>query len=55
MPETVRGVISRSVGKPVELVPVIVPDPGPGEAVVRVQACGVCHTYLHYKEGGIND
>ena len=55
MPETVRGVISRSVGKPVELVPVIVPDPGPGEAVVRVQACGVCHTDLHYKEGGIND
>ena len=55
MPETVRGVISRSVGKPVELVPVVVPDPGPGEVVVTVQACGVCHTDLHYKEGGIND
>jgi len=55
MPETVRGVISRSVGKPVELVPVVVPDPGPGEAVVRVQACGVSHTDLHYREGGIND
>jgi S-(hydroxymethyl)mycothiol dehydrogenase len=55
MPETVRGVISRSVGKPVELVSVVVPDPGPGEAVVRVQACGVCHTDLHYREGGIND
>ncbi|HEU5270776.1 MAG TPA: S-(hydroxymethyl)mycothiol dehydrogenase [Jatrophihabitans sp.] len=55
MAETVRGVISRSVGKPVELVPVVVPDPGPGEAVVRVQACGVCHTDLHYREGGIND
>jgi S-(hydroxymethyl)mycothiol dehydrogenase len=39
----------------VELVPVVVPDPGPGEAVVRVQACGVCHTDLHYREGGIND
>src|SRR5271154_371579 len=33
----------------------VVPDPGPGEAVVRVQACGVCHTDLHYREGGIND
>ncbi|MFL6162487.1 MAG: S-(hydroxymethyl)mycothiol dehydrogenase [Jatrophihabitantaceae bacterium] len=55
MPETVRGVISRSVGKPVELVPVVVPDPGPGEVVVTVQACGVCHTDLHYREGGIND
>ena len=33
----------------------MVPDPGPGEAVVRVQACGVCHTDLHYREGGISD
>ena len=33
----------------------LVPDPGPGEAVVAVQACGVCHTDLHYREGGIND
>jgi len=32
---------------------VLVPDPGPGEARVRVQACGVCHTDLHYREGGI--
>jgi S-(hydroxymethyl)mycothiol dehydrogenase len=55
MPETVRGVISRSVGKPVELVSVTVPDPGPDEVVVTVQACGVCHTDLHYREGGIND
>ena len=31
------------------------PIPGPGEALVQVQACGVCHTDLHYREGGIND
>ena len=31
------------------------PDPGPGEARVRVQACGVCHTDLHYREGGIGE
>ena len=55
MPQTVRGVIARSKGAPVEIVDVIVPDPGPGEAVVVVQACGVCHTDLHYREGGIND
>jgi len=55
MSHTVRGVIARSVGKPVELVTINVPDPGPGEAVVAVQACGVCHTDLHYREGGIND
>jgi S-(hydroxymethyl)mycothiol dehydrogenase len=55
MPQTVQGVIARSKDAPVEVVPVVVPDPGPGEAVVRVQACGVCHTDLHYREGGIND
>ncbi|BAJ26501.1 MULTISPECIES: S-(hydroxymethyl)mycothiol dehydrogenase [Kitasatospora] len=55
MAQVVRGVIARAKGAPVEVVPVVVPDPGPGEAVVRVQACGVCHTDLHYREGGIND
>ncbi|MBW3085361.1 S-(hydroxymethyl)mycothiol dehydrogenase [Austwickia sp. TVS 96-490-7B] len=55
MPSTVKGIIARSKGAPVELVEVIVPDPGPGEAVVAIQACGVCHTDLHYREGGIND
>jgi S-(hydroxymethyl)mycothiol dehydrogenase len=34
---------------------ITVPDPGPGEAVVAVAACGVCHTDLHYREGAIND
>jgi S-(hydroxymethyl)mycothiol dehydrogenase len=55
MPQTVKGVIARAKRAPVELVDVIVPDPGPGEAVVAIQACGVCHTDLHYREGGIND
>ncbi|MCA1190536.1 MULTISPECIES: S-(hydroxymethyl)mycothiol dehydrogenase, partial [unclassified Saccharopolyspora] len=48
-------VVATGKGAPVEVVDIIVPDPGPGEAVVRVQACGVCHTDLHYREGGIND
>jgi S-(hydroxymethyl)mycothiol dehydrogenase len=55
MPQTVKGVIARSRGAGVELVDITVPDPGPGEAVVQVQSCGVCHTDLHYREGGIND
>src|SRR6201993_447176 len=55
MSQTVRGVISRKKGEPVELVDIVVPDPGPGEAVVDVIACGVCHTDLTYREGGIND
>ena len=53
--QQVRGVVARAKGEPVTLETVNVPDPGPGEAVVRVQACGVCHTDLHYREGGIND
>jgi len=55
MSQTVRGVISRRKAQPVELVEIVVPDPGPGEVVVEVQACGVCHTDLTYREGGIND
>jgi S-(hydroxymethyl)mycothiol dehydrogenase len=55
MSQTVRGVISRKKGEPVEVVDVVVPDPGPGEVVVDVAACGVCHTDLTYREGGIND
>ena len=55
MPQQVRAVIARSKGAPVEVVTINVPDPGPGEAVVTVTACGVCHTDLHYREGGIND
>ncbi len=55
MPQTVRGVVAREKDAPAVLEDVVVPDPGPGEAVVAVQACGVCHTDLHYRQGGIND
>ncbi|SEP80900.1 S-(hydroxymethyl)mycothiol dehydrogenase [Microlunatus flavus] len=55
MPQQVQGIIARSKGAPVEKVTVVVPDAGPGEAVVRILTCGVCHTDLHYREGGIGD
>ena len=55
MAETVRGVVARSKGAKVSVESIVVPDPGPAEAVVRVQACGVCHTDLHYRAGAIND
>ncbi|MEJ7634685.1 S-(hydroxymethyl)mycothiol dehydrogenase [Aeromicrobium sp.] len=55
MPQTVRGVIARTKGAPVTVENIVVPDPGPGEVVVDISACGVCHTDLHYREGGIND
>ncbi|MBT2369577.1 S-(hydroxymethyl)mycothiol dehydrogenase [Streptomyces sp. ISL-10] len=55
MPQQVQGVIAPGKNEPVRVETITVPDPGPGEAVVKVQACGVCHTDLHYKQGGIND
>ncbi|MFF0795074.1 S-(hydroxymethyl)mycothiol dehydrogenase [Streptomyces spiralis] len=55
MEQQVRGIVSQAKGKPVFVETITVPDPGPGEALVRVQACGVCHTDLHYRQGGIND
>src|SRR5690349_3877736 len=55
MTQEARAVVSRAKGAPVEVTTIVVPDPGPGEAVVRVQSCGVCHTDLHYREGGITD
>ena len=55
MPHEVRGVVARAKGEPVAIETIIVPNPGPGEALVAVQACGVCHTDLHYREGGISD
>jgi len=55
MAHQVRGVVAPGKGAPVEVTTVVVPDPGPGEALVRIRACGVCHTDLHYREGAIND
>src|SRR5579875_2548367 len=55
MTAEVRGVVALAKGEPVRIETIVVPDPGPGEALVQVQACGVCHTDLHYREGGIND
>jgi S-(hydroxymethyl)mycothiol dehydrogenase len=55
MAHQVDGVIAGSKGEAVRLAKINVPDPGPGEALVRVKACGVCHTDLHYREGAINN
>jgi Zn-dependent alcohol dehydrogenase len=53
--QQVRAVVARDTGASVDVATVNVPDPAGGEAVVQVRACGVCHTDLHYREGGIND
>ncbi|WP_030827214.1 S-(hydroxymethyl)mycothiol dehydrogenase [Streptomyces hygroscopicus] len=53
--QQVKAVVALGGGRPVSVQPILVPGPGPGEALVKVQACGVCHTDLHYREGAIND
>jgi len=55
MAQAVKGVIAGAKGEPVRVETILVPAPGPGEALVRVQACGVCHTDLHYREGAITN
>jgi S-(hydroxymethyl)mycothiol dehydrogenase len=48
-------VVSRKKGEPVELVDIVIPGPGPNDVVVEVTTCGVCHTDMAYRDGGIND
>lgn len=55
MVSRVQGVIVREKGAPATIETVLVPDPGPGEAVVDIITSGVCHTDLHYQQGGISD
>lgn len=55
MVHRVKAVIARAKNAPVTLETILVPDPGPGEALVDILTCGVCHTDLHYKQGGISD
>jgi len=52
---TVTGIISREKGAPVEQADIVIPDPGPNDVIVNIQACGVCHTDLAYRDGDIAD
>ena len=55
MSENVTGVIAREKGAEVESVTIIMPEPGPNDVIVKIQACGVCHTDLAYRDGDIED
>ncbi|MFC9490914.1 S-(hydroxymethyl)mycothiol dehydrogenase, partial [Streptomyces hydrogenans] len=41
MSQQVRGVVVTAKDAPAEVTTIVIPDPGPGEAVVKIQACGV--------------
>ncbi|MEO7079016.1 MAG: alcohol dehydrogenase catalytic domain-containing protein, partial [Rhodococcus sp. (in: high G+C Gram-positive bacteria)] len=55
MPQQVRAVVAKAKGEAVSIETVTIPDPGPNDVVVKIDACGVCHTDLAYRDGGIND
>ena len=55
MVHRVQAVVVRAKNAPLTLETILVPDPGPGEALVDILTCGVCHTDLHYQQGGISD
>ncbi|MBT2521593.1 S-(hydroxymethyl)mycothiol dehydrogenase [Arthrobacter sp. ISL-28] len=55
MVHKVKAVIAKEKNAPVSIETILVPDPGPGEALVDILTCGVCHTDLHYKLGGIGN
>ena len=51
MDKTMKAAVVRGFGQPLVIEDVAVPRPGPGEVLVRIEACGVCHTDLHAAEG----
>lgn len=53
--QTVKAIVSLAKGEPVEAVNIVIPEPGPNDVVVNIQACGVCHTDLAYRDGDIED
>ena len=51
MPRTMRAAVVRAFKKPLVIEEVPVPDPGPGQILVKIAATGVCHTDLHAADG----
>ncbi|MGJ4894787.1 MULTISPECIES: alcohol dehydrogenase AdhP [unclassified Bradyrhizobium] len=49
--QTMKAAVVKAFGKPLDIEDVPIPVPGPGELLVRVKACGVCHTDLHAASG----
>lgn len=50
-----QGLVSFAAGEEARLVNVTIPEPGPRDVIVDIEACGVCHTDLAYRNGDINN
>src|SRR5689334_19942549 len=51
LPKHMKAAVSHAFGEPLRIEQVPVPRPGPGDIVVKIEACGVCHTDLHAMNG----
>jgi alcohol dehydrogenase, propanol-preferring len=51
MAKTMKAAVVREFGKPLTIEEKPIPEPGPGQIQVKIQACGVCHTDLHAADG----
>ena len=51
MPKTMRAAVLRELKTPLKIEAVAMPEPGPGEVLIKVAACGVCHSDVHAVDG----
>ncbi len=51
MTRKMQAAVVEAFGKPLVLKELEIPTPGPGQILVRTEACGVCHTDLHAVNG----
>ena len=51
MAKTMRAAVVEEFGKPLVIKELTIPEPGPGQILVRTEACGVCHTDVHAADG----
>ena len=54
LPTTMRAIQLAAVGQPLIDAELPVPEPGPGEALLRIRAAGICHSDAHYRSGGVS-
>lgn len=51
MTQTMRAAVAVAYGKPLEIREYPIPEPGPGELLIKLETCGVCHSDLDVRKG----
>jgi propanol-preferring alcohol dehydrogenase len=55
IPQTMKAMLLDAPQSPLRLAELPVPTPGPGQVLLKVRACGVCHTDLHIVDGELTE